>query len=77
MNFSQVIEPLRSGETVRRKSWRDGENLQAVSFHSGLEPDFLMILDSHSRRHYSPTMRDLLADDWVIVRPAQGRGQWL
>lgn len=66
MKLPETIEALQRGDTVRRRSWREGEFLQAVNFAAGLPPDFLMLIDPHSRRHWSPSMRDLVADDWVI-----------
>jgi len=66
MKFPETIEALQNGDTVRRKSWREGEYLQALSFVEGLPREFLMLLDPHSRRHWSPSLRDLTADDWLI-----------
>ena len=72
MTFAVTIPHIAAGVAVKRKPWKAGEYLHAVSLVQGLPADFLMIVSEHGRRQFTPSVRDLTAEDWVICDNGEG-----
>lgn len=68
MNFSEALELLKVGKTLRRRGW----NGKGLSVHlwiaDGLTyPTFRIEDDEHKTNTWIPSISDILSDDWEIV----------
>lgn len=73
MNFAEALILLRAGGRVTRKEWSPG-NFLIVEFTDGM-PFMSLFVDNGTRRiNWSPTQRELFADDWgeAPKPPTQG-----
>ncbi|MGE7980272.1 DUF2829 domain-containing protein [Psychrobacillus sp. NPDC093200] len=72
MMFEEILPRLKSGEKVIRQGWSGAElyvMLVGQSKHDGenLNPYFLINVEGEGYTMFTPTVCDLLAEDWVIV----------
>lgn len=73
MEFEEVLRALKSGEKVLRKGWGGAElyvKLVNKGIHDGetLNPYFLINVRGEGYTMFTPTVCDLLAEDWMIVK---------
>ncbi|HBT73384.1 MAG TPA: DUF2829 domain-containing protein [Lysinibacillus sp.] len=72
MTFEEVLPRLKAGEKVIRNGWGGAElyvKLVGQSQHDGetLNPYFLINVRGEGYTMFTPTVCDLLAEDWIIV----------
>ncbi|MDY0404203.1 DUF2829 domain-containing protein [Virgibacillus sp. 179-BFC.A HS] len=72
MTFEKILPELKSGKKVIRKGWGGAERyvtLVGESKHDGekLNPYFLINVAGEGYTMFTPTVCDILADDWEIV----------
>lgn len=72
MTFEEILPRLKSGEKVIRDGWGGPElyvKLVGESIHDGekLTPYFLINVEGEGYTMFSPTVCDILAEDWKIV----------
>jgi hypothetical protein len=72
MTFEEVLPRLKAGEKVIRSGWGGAElyvKLVGEEEHEGkkLNPYFLIDVEGEGYTMFTPTVCDLLADDWTIV----------
>lgn len=73
MTFEEVLPRLKTGEKVIRSGWGGAElyvKLVGESEHDGkkLNPYFLINVTGEGYTMFTPTVCDLLAEDWIIVK---------
>lgn len=73
MTFEEVLPRLKAGEKVIRHGWGGAElyvKFVGESEHDGkkLNPYFLINVTGEGYTMFTPTVCDLLAEDWVIVQ---------
>lgn len=73
MTFEEILPRLRAGEKVIRSGWSGAElyvKLVGASEHDGkaLNPYFLIDVKGEGYTMFTPTVCDLLAEDWEIVQ---------
>ncbi|NWO12620.1 DUF2829 domain-containing protein [Virgibacillus sp.] len=72
MTFEEVLPELKSGKKVIRSGWNGAElyvKLVEESKHDGekLHPYFLINVSGEGYTMFTPTVCDILADDWTII----------
>ena len=72
MTFEEVLPRLRAGEKVIRSGWPGAELyvklVDKTTFEGeDLNPYFLINVRGEGYTMFTPTVCDLLADDWEIV----------
>ncbi|TMN21580.1 DUF2829 domain-containing protein [Lentibacillus cibarius] len=72
MTFEDVLPLLKSGEKVIRTGWGGPElyvKLVGESVHEGekLNPYMLINVEGEGYTMFTPTVCDILADDWQVV----------
>ncbi len=72
MTFEEILPHLKKGSKVIRKGWPGAElyvRLVGESEYNGnkLNPYFLINVEGEGYTMFTPTVCDLLADDWDIV----------
>lgn len=72
MTFEEVLPRLKNGEKVIREGWPGDElyvKLVGQSKYGGekLNPYFLINVRGEGYTMFTPTVCDLLAEDWKIV----------
>jgi len=72
MTFEEILPRLKSGRKVIREGWGGAElyvKIVGESMHDGekLTPYFLINVEGEGYTMFSPTVCDILADDWKIV----------
>lgn len=72
MTFEEILPQLKSGKKVIRKGWAGAElyvKLVGESTHDGvaLNPYFLINVRGEGYTMFTPTVCDILAEDWEIV----------
>ncbi|RFA36574.1 hypothetical protein CAI16_04080 [Virgibacillus dokdonensis] len=72
MTFEEVLPQLKSGKKVIRSGWHGAElyvKLVGESKHDGkkLNPYFLINVSGEGYTMFTPTVCDILADDWIII----------
>lgn len=68
--FSEIIEPLKNGCKVRRRSWNKGAN-NSCYIKPSPNMEYFEMYDLHGTLFSKQCMLhcyDLLADDWEIVK---------
>lgn len=73
MTFEEVLPRLKTGEKVIRSGWSGPElyvKIVGLSEHDGekLNPFFLINVEGEGYTMFTPTVCDLLAEDWIIVQ---------
>ncbi|WP_332649560.1 DUF2829 domain-containing protein [Lysinibacillus sp. 54212] len=72
MTFEEILPRLKQGEKVIREGWGGAElyvKLVEKGEHDGeaLNPYFLINVTGEGYTMFSPTVCDILAEDWIIV----------
>lgn len=72
MTFEEALPLLKAGRKVIRKGWPGAElyvKLVEETEHDGerLNPYFLINVEGEGYTMFSPTVCDILADDWEVV----------
>lgn len=72
MTFEEALPQLKAGEKIIRSGWPGAElyvKLVAESTIDGetLNPYFLINVEGEGYTMFTPTVCDLLAEDWKIV----------
>lgn len=72
MTFEEILPRLKAGEKVIRGGWSGPElyvKLVGEGNHDGkkLNPYFLIDVKGEGYTMFTPTVCDLLAEDWIIV----------
>ncbi|WP_440897544.1 DUF2829 domain-containing protein [Amphibacillus sp. Q70] len=72
MTFEEILPHLKAGKRIIREGWPGAElyvKLVDESTIDGkkLNPYFLINVEGEGYTMFTPTVCDLLADDWVIV----------
>ncbi|UQW96143.1 DUF2829 domain-containing protein [Rummeliibacillus sp. G93] len=72
MTFEEILPRMKAGEKVIRKGFNGAElyiKLVGESTHHGekLNPYFLINVSGEGYTMFTPTVCDLLAEDWEIV----------
>lgn len=72
MTFEEVLPRLKSGEKVIRNGWGGAElyvKLVGETVQDGekLNPYFVINVEGEGYTMFSPTVCDILADDWTVV----------
>lgn len=72
MTFEEILPRLKAGEKVIRSGWGGAELyviLVGAGEHVGksLNPYFLIDVEGEGYTMFTPTVCDLLAEDWIIV----------
>ena len=72
MIFEEILTRLKAGEKVKRSGWGGAElyvKLVGEGNHDGkkLNPYFLIDVKGEGYTMFTPTVCDLLAEDWIIV----------
>ena len=72
MTFEEILPRLKQGEKVIREGWGGAElyvKLVGKSEHDGetLNPYFLINVTGEGYTMFTPTVCDILAEDWIIV----------
>ncbi|PID15390.1 hypothetical protein CSV63_06275 [Sporosarcina sp. P34] len=72
MTFEEILPRLKAGEKVIRSNWGGAElyvKLVGESVLDGkkLNPYFVIDVTGEGYTMFTPTVCDLLAEDWVIV----------
>lgn len=73
MGFEDILRELKNGKKVIREGWGGAElyvKLVSEGVHDGetLNPYFLINVRGEGYTMFTPTVCDLLAEDWVIVQ---------
>lgn len=73
MTFEEILPRLRAGEKVIRSGWGGAElyvKLVGEEMKDGkkLNPYFLIDVTGEGYTMFTPTVCDLLAEDWEIVQ---------
>lgn len=73
MNFEKALTHLKSGGRVIRKGWGGAEKYIKIvkeGVHAGqiLNPYFVINVEGEGYTIFTPTVCDLLAEDWEIVK---------
>lgn len=69
MDFGQAIRELKNGKRIQRASWKNFKAyiyLRKMKFRSDLF--VLHTLDKMPEKEWIPSVKDVLAEDWVIVQ---------
>lgn len=72
MTFEDVLPHLKAGDKVVREAWTGPElyvKLVGESTHNGkkLNPYFLINVEGEGYTMFSPSVCEILADDWKVV----------
>ncbi|ARK20687.1 MULTISPECIES: DUF2829 domain-containing protein [Sporosarcina] len=72
MTFEEILPRLKAGEKVIRSNWGGAElyvKLVGESEQDGkkLNPYFVIDVTGEGYTMFTPTVCDLLAEDWVVV----------
>lgn len=72
MTFEEILPRLKAGKKVKRSGWSGAElyvKLVGEADHDGkkLNPYFLIDVKGEGYTMFTPTVCDLLAEDWIIV----------
>lgn len=72
MTFEEILPLLKAGEKVIREGWGGAElyvKLVDGGEHEGTKvtPYFIINVTGEGYTMFSPTVCDILAEDWVIV----------
>ncbi|PIC86584.1 hypothetical protein CSV72_06990 [Sporosarcina sp. P20a] len=72
MKFEEVLPRLKAGEKVIRSNWGGAELYVKLVGENELEgkklnPYFVIDVTGEGYTMFTPTVCDLLAEDWVIV----------
>ncbi|CAD5901717.1 Methionine--tRNA ligase [Carnobacterium maltaromaticum] len=73
MTFEEILPHLKNGKKIIRSGWGGFELfvfLEPTSTHKGstLNPYFLIKTADEGYTMFSPTVCDILAEDWEIVQ---------
>ncbi|GLC87030.1 DUF2829 domain-containing protein [Lysinibacillus piscis] len=73
MTFEEILPHIKAGEKVIRAGWGGAElyvKLVGQSTFDGetLNPYFLINVQGEGYTMFSPTVCDVLAEDWVLVK---------
>ena len=73
MTFEEILPHLRAGEKVIRSGWGGAElyvKLVGEEMKDGkkLNPYFLIDVEGEGYTMFTPTVCDLLAEDWQVVK---------
>ncbi|MCO6018915.1 MULTISPECIES: DUF2829 domain-containing protein [Carnobacterium] len=73
MTFEQILPHLKQGEKVIRSGWGGAELyvvLEKASTHQEekMNPYFLINVTGEGYTMFTPTVCDILAEDWEIVQ---------
>lgn len=73
MTFEEILPRLRAGEKVIRSGWGGAElyvKLVGEEMKDGkkLNPYFLIDVEGEGYTMFTPTVCDLLAEDWQVVK---------
>lgn len=63
MNFAEALTILRAGARVTRQEWSPG-NFLVLEFTDGALFMSLFVDNGTRRLNWSPTQREIMADDW-------------
>jgi hypothetical protein len=69
MTFGEAVEALKGGGTVRRAEWPAayGNAVSCKESEEFSDPLFFMELTNGMVNPWSPSHRDIIADDWETV----------
>ena len=72
MNFETILPKLKQGNKVIRKGWHGAEEyvklVEATTLEDvSLNPYFVINVTGEGYTIFTPTVCDLLAEDWEIV----------
>ncbi|MCJ0931481.1 DUF2829 domain-containing protein [Virgibacillus halodenitrificans] len=72
MTFEEILPQVKAGKKVIRQGWGGPElyvKLVGETEHDGerLNPYFLINVEGEGYTMFSPTVCDILAEDWQIV----------
>ena len=66
MDFSEALELLKQGATIRRASWSGAKRIILVSNSKDMSLPYIKIITKDGNTGvYTGTNCDILADDWV------------
>jgi hypothetical protein len=73
MTFEEILPHLKAGEKVIRSGWGGAELYVKMVGESKydelkLSPYFLINVTGEGYTMFSPTVCDILAEDWVLVK---------
>lgn len=73
MNFEAALKELKTGGKVSRSGWAGAEKFVKIvkeGIHDGqiLNPYFVINIEGEGYTVFTPTVCDLLAEDWEIVK---------
>lgn len=72
MTFEEILPHLKSGKKIIREGWT-GPELYVICVDEGtyenekLNPYFLINVEGEGYTMFTPTVCDILAEDWKIV----------
>lgn len=72
MTFEEILPRLKAGERIIREGWPGAELYVKLVDESKIDgeklnPYFLINVEGEGYSMFTPTVCDLLADDWIIV----------
>lgn len=73
MNFEQALIALREGAIMTREFWDDKHQRVTLEGGAGFEKFYKVVPCkvahyNHAKLAYNPTVNDILATDWTVIK---------